>query len=356
MNSAAGDNLQLGERHLQRERLLDMERRLKPYRLAAFAVLGLALVASGSTFGWWWVIPLAAALAAFSVGDRLRGNSPYPERWAAGSWGISPLMIAVSVALTGGHASPALAWFALPAVTLGARFGNRGIAVGLIWIVALMSCVAALDFSGFTGEPLLMIFSLALTLAVALLGGALVQSDRDHRREAVIDPLTGLLNRSALAMRFTELGSDRDERRDPGQAKHVGLLIGDLDHFKQVNDQHGHAVGDSVLRDVAYTLRKHLRALDNVYRVGGEEFVAILPGADLESAREVAERLRVAIEESQPGGVDVSISFGAAACLRDELDHELLYAAADSALYEAKQAGRNEVRTREYRSPALATA
>ena len=333
-----------------------MERRLKPYRLAAFGVLGLALVASGPTFGWWWIIPLAAALAAFSVGDRLRGNSPHPERWAAVSWGISPLMIAVSVALTGGHESPALPWMALPAVTLGARFGNRGITIGLVWIVALMGAAAALDFSGFLDDPLLMVFSVALTLAVTLLGGALVQSDRDHRREAVIDPLTGLLNRSALSMRFTELSSDRDERRDPERGKHVALLIGDLDHFKRVNDEHGHAVGDSVLVDVGYTLRKQLRALDHVYRVGGEEFVAILPGADLESAREVAERLRVAVEQSRPGGVDVSISFGAASCPRDELDHVLLYAVADSALYEAKQAGRNEVRTREYRAPALVTA
>jgi len=183
------------------------------------------------------------------------------------------------------------------------------------------------------------------TVAVALLGGALVQSDRDHRREAILDPLTGLLNRSALAQRFSELTADS---RDPRNAGKLGLLIGDLDHFKLVNDQHGHAVGDVVLKDVGYTLRKHLRALDNVYRVGGEEFVVLLPGAGgVEGAYEVAERLREAVEESRPAGLQVSISFGAVASDgRGSLDFDRLYRDADVALYEAKQAGRNCVSTK----------
>ncbi len=196
-------------------------------------------------------------------------------------------------------------------------------------------------------------------LAVTILGGALVQSDRDHRREAVLDPLTGLLNRSALAQRFAELdtGSPRSrDRRDPAKAESLALLIGDLDHFKRINDEHGHAAGDAVLKDVAYTLRKELRALDHVYRVGGEEFVAILPGADLHSAHQVAERLRVAIAKSRPAGLDVSISFGAVACHGGRLDTDRLYQEADGALYEAKQAGRNGVRSRDFRAVELAPA
>jgi diguanylate cyclase (GGDEF)-like protein len=353
---AAGEHLQLSQKHLQRERLLDMEARLKPFRRVAFGVLALALLVSSPELGWWWIAPLAAALAAFSIGDRLKLEGAHPEYWAAASWAVSPLMIAVSVALTGGPESPALAWFALPAVTLGARFENRGIGFGLLWITLLLAgSSAAVDWSAFSDDPLPIVFAFALVLAVTILGGALVQSDRDHRREAVIDPLTGLLNRAALAQRFAEMGADARasgrERRDPAKSNCLALLIGDLDHFKRINDEHGHAVGDAVLKDVAYTLRKHLRALDHVYRVGGEEFVAILPGADLPAAHHVAERLRVAVAESRPAGVEVSISFGAVAAPRDQLDAERMYVQADGALYEAKQAGRNEVRSRDFLAP-----
>lgn len=340
----AGETLDLSEEHLRRERLLDMEERIRPYRLATFAVLALTLVASGHLLGWWWLFPLAAALGAFYAGDKLRANSAHPERWAAVTWGVSPLMIALSVALTGGHDSPATAWFALPAVTLGARFENRGVVVGVAYTALLLVVsTVGLDPSGSAGHPLPIAFAFSLTVAVALLGGALVQSDRDHRREAILDPLTGLLNRAALRQRFSELRADA---RDPGAAGQLGLLVGDLDHFKVVNDEHGHAVGDAVLKDVGYTLRKHLRALDNVYRVGGEEFVVLLPGAGgVEGACEVAERLRAAVEESRPAGLQVSISFGAVACDDGRaLDFDSLYRAADEALYEAKESGRNSVR------------
>jgi diguanylate cyclase (GGDEF)-like protein len=341
---AAGDRLELGDHHLRRERLLDMEERIRPYRLATFGVLALALIVSGPILGWAWLLPLTAALGAFYLGDKLRARSARPEVWAALTWGVSPLMIALSVALTGAEASPAIAWFALPAVTLGARFENRGVVIGVAYTtVLLMLATVGLDPAGSADEPLPIVFAFALTVAVALLGGALVQSDRDHRREAILDPLTGLLNRSALAQRFAELNADS---RDPQRAGKIGVLIGDLDHFKLVNDEHGHAVGDAVLKDVGYTLRKHLRALDNVYRVGGEEFVVVLPGAGgVEGAREVAERLRTQVAASRPGGLKITISFGAVASDGTaELDFDTLYRAADSALYEAKQAGRNSVR------------
>lgn len=100
-----------------------------------------------------------------------------------------------------------------------------------------------------------------------------------------------------------------------------------------------------MLKDVAYHLRKHLRALDHVYRIGGEEFVAVLPGADLAHAGEAAERLRAAIEAARPGGLPVSISFGVVAASGDECsDFACMYSTADAALYEAKQAGRNTIR------------
>jgi len=335
-----GENETFDEDQLRRERLLDIDERIRPYRLAAFAALGVALLASGPWEGWWWLLPLAGALMAFSIGDRLRTRSARPERWVAGSWAVSPLMIAISVALTGGIDSPALGWFALPLVTLASRFEWRGTLVGIGYSVVLL-CASTVPFdpTAVLDDPVPLMHTFGLMLAITLLGGAIVQSDRDHRREAVLDPLTGLFNRSALAQRFA------DQRRAPEDERRIGVLIGDLDHFKLINDEHGHAVGDAVLKDVAYQLRKHLRALDHVYRVGGEEFVAVLPGADVQSAEEAAERLRAAVEAARPAGLFVSISFGVVVATgADAADFDSLYRTADAALYEAKQAGRNSVR------------
>ena len=104
---------------------------------------------------------------------------------------------------------------------------------------------------------------------------ALRESDIEHRGAAVLDPLTGMLNRSALNGRVAEI---EEQSKLTGQP--VGLIVADLDHFKAINDTHGHAVGDAVLRHVAYVLRRELRAYDLAYRLGGEEFAIVLLGAD----------------------------------------------------------------------------
>src|SRR5262245_32350588 len=115
---------------LRRERLLDMERRLVRHRRAAFGVLAIALLACGPFLGWWFLIPLGVAILTYQVTDRLMQRSDRPEIWAATGWAVSPLMIALSVALTGGADSPGIAWFAIPAVTLAPRFERRGVVFG----------------------------------------------------------------------------------------------------------------------------------------------------------------------------------------------------------------------------------
>src|SRR5207302_5657354 len=107
-----------------------------------------------------------------------------------------------------------------------------------------------------------------------------------HRNESVLDQLTGMLNRKALAARAAEL---EQQSRLTGQP--VGLIVCDIDRFKRVNDDHGHAAGDAVLQGFAYRVRKELRAYDLAYRLGGEEFVVLVPGASLVEAEELAERL-----------------------------------------------------------------
>jgi len=194
------------------------------------------------------------------------------------------------------------------------------------------------DPSAIGDAPQFVLAPIALLVAVAVLSTALMRSDIDHRTESVIDGLTGMLNRRALGTRVAELAAQARVTGEP-----IGLVIGDLDHFKRINDEFGHAAGDAVLVDVAYTLRKELRAFDLAYRLGGEEFLVVLPGASLAEAEEVAERLRAAVGGAPAGGCDVTMSFGVASSGGGGFDHGAVLHAADEALYEAKRAGRDRV-------------
>ena len=157
----------------------------------------------------------------------------------------------------------------------------------------------------------------------------------------MIDQLTGMLNRKALEVRVEEL-----EQQSRFTGEPVGVVVGDIDNFKQVNDRAGHARGDAALKEVAYVLRKQLRAFDLAYRLGGEEFLVVLPGAGPDHAATVAEDLRAAIESMPVAGLRVTMSFGVAGSAPGGFDYESVFAEADLALYEAKHAGRNSVRTR----------
>jgi diguanylate cyclase (GGDEF)-like protein len=227
-----------------------------------------------------------------------------------------------------------LAWFVVPVITLPVRFGTRGVAAGVGVTTALLVLVTL-------ESPEHVLYPLAAIVAVALLSTALLSSDLEHRSEAVVDPLTGMLNRNALMTRVVELAQQSAITREP-----VSLIVGDLDRFKQINDGHGHAAGDAVLKDVAYVIRKQLRAYDLVYRLGGEEFLVVLPGAHPEHAAAVAGELRAAIERMPVAGLHVTMSFGIAGSAPGEFDYESVFAEADLALYEAKHAGRNRVATR----------
>jgi diguanylate cyclase (GGDEF)-like protein len=325
----------------RRERLLDMQVRLRPYRTACFAILALALASVASEVGWWWIVPLAAGFAGFAVADRFMRSSRHPGLWAATAWGILPLLLADAVLTTGGAASPVLMWFALPAVTLGARFSPRGMVLGTAYVLALL-LIATYGFDQATAAEhhKEVIAAAALVLSTVILSGALVESDRAHRRRSTLDPLTGLFNRNALEQRLAELDG-QPSNRDEGLSH--ALLLCDLDHFKRVNDLLGHAAGDAVLQDVAYTMRATLRAGDSIYRVGGEEILVVLPGADEEAAVEIAERLRQDVRARRPVGVTVTVSIGVAVSRQDRVNTDDLVARADAALYLAKAEGRDTV-------------
>jgi diguanylate cyclase (GGDEF)-like protein len=172
-------------------------------------------------------------------------------------------------------------------------------------------------------------------------------------RQAVTDELTGLFNRR----RFQEAMATEVERSKRfGQP--VGLVLLDLDDFKNVNDTYGHQQGDLVLREVARVLRETSREIDEPARYGGEELAVVLPGTDLEGAYNLAERVRAGIEElalpllDGDGILSVTASFGVATLPGSADDMRELVAAADEALYRAKRAGKNRT-VRAEASPRL---
>lgn len=325
----------------RRERLLDMEMRIRPYRAACFAILAVALAFGCSNVGWWWVVPLALGIAGFAVADRFMRNSPHPAAWVAGAWAALVILLAVAVLVTGEAGSPVLVWFALPAVTLGVRFEPRGMVLGTAFILAAFAAsTIAPDPGAALEHRQALIATAALILSAVILSGALVESDRAHRHRSTLDPLTGLFNRNALEQRLAEL---HGQPCNPAEGLSHALLLCDLDHFKRVNDQLGHAAGDAVLQDVAYTMRAALRAGDSIYRIGGEEILVILPGADREAAIEISERLRNAVRERRPVGVPMTISIGVAVAEPELVDTDDLVARADAALYAAKAGGRDAI-------------
>jgi diguanylate cyclase (GGDEF)-like protein len=334
--------LAAARKEVRRERLLDMEQRVRRYRAACFVILALALASAGPQIGWLWLAPLAAGFAGFAVADRFMRASKRPWLWVAAAWGALPLLLAGAVIASGGPTSPVLMWFALPAVTLGARFDPWGMVVGTAYlIVVFLVSTVAVDPASASAHSQSLIATAALVLSTVILSGALVESDRAHRRRSTLDPLTGLFNRNALEQRLAELDGAPCNRRKGGQSH--ALLLCDLDHFKRINDELGHTAGDAVLQDVAQTMRAVLRAGDSIYRIGGEEILIVLPGANETDAVAIAERLRQAVRKRRPVGVGVTISIGAAVTKLDTVNTDDLVARADAALYSAKANGRDAV-------------
>lgn len=157
------------------------------------------------------------------------------------------------------------------------------------------------------------------------------------------DPLTGLFNRR----QFDQLVS-MELARVSRQPAPVSLLMVDLDHFKFINDRYGHPLGDEVIRHTANLLRKHTRSTDSVARLGGEEFLLLLPDSTASQAMVIAEKLRKLLEETplpmKDGLLYLTASFGIASLDSGvSSTYERLYATADQALYRAKASGRNRV-------------
>lgn len=202
------------------------------------------------------------------------------------------------------------------------------------------------------------LLTLLAVIGVAVAVYALVRSVRRGRRNVALartDYLTGIQNRR----RITELGqallAHCRERGEP-----ISVLMLDLDHFKSINDDHGHQAGDRALQSVSAELKRHLRAGDELGRYGGEEFAVVLPATALDRAEAIGERLRAAIAALATADVGLdrplTVSIGIAGGDRPASDFNTLLQQADEALYAAKQAGRNRVQRHDTLPPPSAHA
>ena len=168
-------------------------------------------------------------------------------------------------------------------------------------------------------------------------------SEQKLRYQAEHDLLTGVLNRNAIVKVLVSSIAR-------SQNNHVAAIMGDIDHFKRINDTYGHLAGDDVLKGVTRMLGESLREGDALGRFGGEEFIMVLPGCQMNAAIRVAERIRSMLNDTPiptcEGYIGVTMSFGVAVMQQGrDNDGEALIKRADQALYRAKNGGRNRVET-----------
>lgn len=223
----------------------------------------------------------------------------------------------------------------------------------LVWNLRLVLILMSLGHSpdperAYTLQAWFAVYQMLLVVS-STLGLMWVETrlmEDDLRRSAFTDLLTGLPNRRAMHLRFDEEVARCRRQRQP-----FGLVLFDIDLFKQINDTCGHYVGDVVLQHIAATLDKHKRGEDVLGRIGGEEFLVILPQHDREQCIRAADRLRQSVEGTRPheeaATPTATLSGGVAMFPEDGEDWDRLYMAADRRMYRAKDAGRNKVEGRD---------
>jgi len=325
-----------------------------PITVGAFALLGFVV--------WDWALDADAFAAAFTI----RICASVIMLYCA--WRIANDRTARLTPLTflaSASGTIAIAW-TQALVDQGFVYGSAGLA--LFPTVSAILVTRARDVPLVNAPPFLVVLGLlwlegvqgfTLFNVIAFLGTgvftawivamSLEQAARQSFRleltleaEARLDVLTGIANRRQL-----EEQAAIEVERCRRFGRPLSLLVIDVDHFKRVNDNHGHAVGDEVLRVLADLCRRQMRQTDLFARMGGEEFVALLPETEIEDATVLAERLRRVVADAplvrDEVALHVTISIGIARCDRSEGSWERMLAAADRALYAAKEQGRNRV-------------
>ena len=324
---------------LDRARVVDANVRVRNLRMISLGALVAALMIAAPWQGWTYPILALPVAITFGAVDLTIRRVPRPELISAGAMLITLGVLAGGVAINGGSRSPALPWLVLPLGATAARFRPQVVIAGLgLTVVAILASTFGVDTTQAADNPVTVIATLGLLVSFVSIIWAIQSAELHHRDAAVLDPLTALLNRSSLMSRFREIASQAHLTKRP-----VCLLMCDIDAFKEINDTYGHDRGDAVLQEISYQLRKQLRSFELIYRLGGEEFLVVLPGVGQRRGQEIAERIRASISEMRPTGLRVTISIGVAVAVGEEVAFDPLFKAADNALYEAKHEGGNAV-------------
>ncbi len=328
---------------LQRLRFLDMHARVRTARRVQGATLALSTLFSALWFGWWPVVLTVMAVVVLAVLEKVYVRTTHPEIASAASITSLQIILAANVAVTGGATSPLLPFLMVPAIMLAARFRLAvvvwGVSASVVLLVAAIVAAVFLLPQAPAHDPALNVVAyLALLASLVTAQVTLLSAELESRGDAVVDQLTGLFNRKAMHGRFAEAAAQAKLIDSP-----ISLVICDLDHFKHVNDEYGHDRGDLVLQEVAFRMRRTLRVLDLVYRIGGEEFVILLPGQDEEHALQLAQRVIADIEAEPITDLRITMSAGVATSSPKDIEFDVLLKRADLALYSAKRAGRNRV-------------
>jgi len=326
-----------GDRDLVTERARIERQMLLLQCLIAFAfcaaagggLLGTRSTASGLAVAW--IAGYHVLYAAYALAFRTRGRPVSSLELLLPVLNIS--CISAGLLAVDDPGSPLWAIYLYALVGHTRRYtGRRYWSVALVTIANAGLVRIALD-RGITVElPVVVFLCSAMAVMAYTIGGAWRQAEREARTLAETDPLTGISNRRFFHETLDTLA------RNPAHS--FALLMLDLDNFKRLNDQFGHQHGDEVLQHTARLLRDSVRAGDVLARYGGEEFIIAMPGATLEDARAVAERIRRAVEAETP----TSVSIGCAVRAFDETPDSVIRRA-DHLLLAAKRSGKNAVWT-----------
>jgi diguanylate cyclase (GGDEF)-like protein len=241
-----------------------------------------------------------------------------------------------AASMSGGADSPVVYFVGVIALLAHALFAHRGRCAALG--VGSILFLGGIDlWLGRPVDPVVFLCALVIAGYLPMFVDRLVRLEQLQRSRAIVDHLTGCLNRHALDARSIEL--EEQGRRTEAE---LAVIMFDLDHFKEINDRYGHGVGDRVLAHVANVTRGQLRRFELVYRIGGEEFAILLPGVGLSFASAIAEKIRTTIESSPMDEISVTASFGVVACAAPFSIGQAIEAA-DHRMYVAKSLGRNQV-------------
>jgi diguanylate cyclase (GGDEF)-like protein len=312
-------------------RVLEASPRVRMIRKVGSGAVGVALVTAAPWLGWWTLILFGlSALNMLSV-DRRMARSAHPERVSVSAILITLALLATGVALSGGPTSPALPWLVLPAGMVAARFRPQVVSAGLALTVAVILVVTlGLDPHATLHDPVPVFTTLALLVALVSIVWALQSAEMFQRGEATVDPLTGLANRRQLAEDLESVWAQATEEHP------VRLLLFDLDGFKSYNDSFGHLGGDLLLGRLARAFKRAVGSGGCAYRLGGDEFCALLRGDCCESI--VGDCLEALSAEGD--GFTITSSYGSVTLPTEAADPHLALQLADERMYAHKDSSR----------------